>query len=91
MSQLRLSNQAKMSMDRSADTMQEESAEADLQRKREADAEAFGAAVTRMVPENHVLLQEDLQGFQPLQVELSRRWGDKCTDNSFDSYRTGGY
>jgi len=66
------SNQAKMSMDRSADTMQDEGAEAASASadKPEADAEAFGAAVTRMVPENHVLLQEDLQGFQPLQVEL---------------------
>ena len=33
-------------------------------------AAAFNATTARMLPENHVLLQEDLQGFQPLQMEL---------------------
>lgn len=62
------SGQAKMSMDHAEDSMHDEDAEAASVDKPEA--EAFNAAVTRMVPENHVLLQEDLQGFQPLEVDL---------------------
>lgn len=62
------SSKAKMSIEQAEDSMQDENAEAAAVSKPEA--EAFGAAVTRMVPENHVLLQEDIQGFQPLQVEL---------------------
>lgn len=66
------SEKEKMSMDNATDTMKDEGAEAASagETETEADAEAYGAAMTRMVPENHVLLQEDLQGFQPLQVEL---------------------
>ena len=62
------SSQAKMSMDHAEDSMHDEDAEVASVDKPEA--EAFNAAVTRMVPENHVLLQEDLQGFQPLEVDL---------------------
>lgn len=64
------SEKEKMSLDKAADTMEDESAEAASVDKPKSEAETFNAAVTRMVPENHVLLQEDLQGFQPLQVEL---------------------
>lgn len=57
------SNQAKMSMD----SVEEESAgTADSA----PEAEAFNALTMRMVPENHILLQENLLGFQPLQLEL---------------------
>lgn len=35
-----------------------------------ANAETFNAATARMLPESQVLLQEDLQGFQPLQMGL---------------------
>ena len=62
------SSQAKMSMDHAEDSMHDEDAEVASVDKPEA--EAFNAAVTRMMPENHVLLQEDLQGFQPLEVDL---------------------
>lgn len=60
------SGQAKMSMDNAADGKEDESTEAASADK----PEAFSEALNRMVPENHILLQEDLQGFQPLQVEL---------------------
>ncbi len=63
-------SQEKMSMDNATDTLQDESSEAVSAEESEADTEVFGAVVARMVSENHVLLQEDLQGFQPLQVEL---------------------
>ncbi|WP_318617235.1 hypothetical protein [Sporosarcina sp. YIM B06819] len=35
-----------------------------------ASAETFNIATARMLPENHVLLQEELQGFQLLQMRL---------------------
>lgn len=69
------SSKAKMSMDHAEDSMHAEDAEVASVEK----PQAFNAAVTRLAPENHVLLQEDLQGFQLLEVDLVADEGTTVT------------
>ncbi|MEK5039285.1 hypothetical protein [Sporosarcina sp. FSL K6-3457] len=64
------SESASMKMDQAEMLMESEEEAGVTATDAGAGAETFNAATARMLPENHVLLQEDLQGFQPLQMGL---------------------